>query len=956
MKHDNAQKSDMRCYARRGGYTLIEMAIAMVIVGLLIAPAAAVYSNWLQYQKQQTTRTNVQDLLSAIQLYRQKNGSFPCPSGLNVPRGNANYGAPVDCSYASMGAAPAVGSCSTTLPNQGICIEQSARTVFPIAPKAPATLAYQQRVIMGGIPFRALQIPEKKAYDGYGSRIVYILTLSMGDPDYVNASDGAITIKDPTQTKFLTNPPDSAVFAVLSPGPDRVGGWTAEGGEFLPCNGATGADVVNCNPGLEATGTPNTNALIVDGYASTAPGANHYDDYVAYFQSQADPLWRIIPGTQNIQDLTDKSVGIGVSAASGILDVKQASSVQGSGVTLSDGSVNQDSLLVYGTTTGGNSGAIQSDNICDANGANCFDPKIFGGDSATAMKCTTARTYMSGLDVQGYNAGGATATATNGQNGADCSTLQVLCSAPTPILNGFHVDGTPNCVGAGCGNSITTDCGNAVVLAGGPYVNGATVTLSNNNPATTGCESEKHTCTNGAWGTSFGKTNATYCSFTSSCSAAACSCTSLHNSNFTGTCTKQSCTNCGGGSTTTVTSDNCVCKSDVVTNPACPSPWTGGTYIKTVHYSGASCNSSTTNNYSTCQCTKAATTSGPVACPAGYNNGTATQNCTLNAATCTYTCTTDLTGCSCIPQGNQVTTTNCTAPATGTYTTTRVFNSTPGICAYGAPSTVYSCACPADAPGSAACTAPWTGGNYSYTMHYTLANPTCNVTNINPNYSTCQCNLPTLHNNAACSPAGGYNAGNILQTKDRDMAQPNTCAYQSSWQYAGTTCACNSQPPIVDSRSCTSPWSGTETRTNNFTNNPGVTCGYAGYGPWSGCTCDTTTPQACTVPQDCSLAAGYGPDCFTEVDGTGTYTNTYTPPSTCTAGSCNVTTPGHCDSIPFKWVLGSGTGTFFNPKVGLPTEDGGCTCGQHRNTENSVNQYCFKNDINDYQKYFCTCQ
>jgi hypothetical protein len=103
-------------------------------------------------------------------------------------------------------------------------------------------------------------------------------------------------------------------------------------------------------------------------------------------------------------------------------------------------------------------------------------------------------------------------------------------------------------------------------------------------------------------------------------------------------------------------------------------------------------------------------------------------------------------------------------------------------------------------------------------------------------------------------------------------------------------------------------------------------------------------------------------ECFNTIQPTGHYTNSLSG-ANCSQGSCQTDTAGRCDPVPFKWKLGGGTGQFFTPKVGLPTEGDDCSanaitgdCTDHVNTENGVNQYCFKNDQYDHQKYFCTCQ
>lgn len=1029
-----------------GGYSLVEMAIAMVVVGLLIAPTADVYSNYLKQQKRQTTLENVQNVLTAIQSYRTANGVFPCPSGLNVPRGALTYGSAVNCtSTGPIAVNPATGNCdlTPTSPTYGICVEQTQRADAT----GLAFSAFQKRVLVGGVPFRQMQIPEKQTYDGYGNRLVYVMTQSMGDLSTLSSLNGGITIQDPTG-KSLTKPDDSAVFAVYSTGPDGVGGWTMEGAVHIPCTGAVGADVANCNLGFEG-GAGTATAILVDGYESSPKDANHYDDYMMYFQSQPDPLWRVVTGTTNIQDLTDKSVGIGVTTPTAGVQLDVAAAI--TAPVLSDGSANTDSLIVYGYNAGaynGNQGKALTDQICDANGANCFDPIHIGGTAPPpgsyaigdpGMVCPTG-TYMAGVDGATVNVSG----------GADCYPIPRTC--PTgQVMNGITA-GNPNCVTVPdtCAATDMGVCSTSVHL--NTVIQG---TVQPSSPATVngalgGCRQVQWTCQAGGTWLQTTDVNPSYCSFTTTCTPVACTCTTLHNSNFSNTapstCTKQSCTNCGGGSTISVVTDNCVCKSPTTTTQACPSPWTGGTRTRQTTYSGANCTATIGAwDQTGCTCSRPATQVTTISCPANTNSGTATRTCPLNPSTCTYltgaSCTDDYSACVCVPpnpttrtipascpaggsgtQNQTFDTTSCTwvnsgtvmgctcpanytetqacvAPALGNRTRTHTYGAAPSCTetisawntsgctcpangtqtqacpippwgsgtefrtvTYGAAPTcsitygswnTSGCSCPGNYTETASCSSPFTGGTQTRT-HTFGAGPTCTETIGSWDTSGCACSLPATETQTlGCGT--GYNSGQITQTRN---LIPATCTY-GSWSTTGNTCACVTQPDLTDTRSCSSPWTGTETATQSFVNNPGVQCGYSGtWSAYTGCTCDTS-PQPYSQPHDCSPNPPYGTDCYDPNPGdpdTGTISNV-AGPGTCTPGTPVITHQGTCNLKAFTWVNPNPTGNIVNPKPGSANYIGsGCSCGQHRASVGGTQGTCYSTDPFNFNQFTCDCQ
>lgn len=912
-----------RLYERQAhhqrGYSLIEMAIALLVIGLLIAPIADVYSTYLKQQKREKTRNYVSEIMTAINTYRTAKGTFPCPAGLNLLRTNPLYGVPVDCTRTGpLAAAPAPGACDLA---KGICIEATTRASL-IATGTP----YQQRVIVGAVPFRVLQIPEEKTYDGYGSRFVYVLTESMGDLQTMDTLNGGISIKDPTQTKSLTRPDDSAVYAIVSPGPDKVGGWGIEGANvFRSCTGAVGADVANCNPGFEG-GTPTTNALLVDGYESTALGATHFDDYMMYFDSQPDPLWRYIPGTNNIQDLTTKSVGIGVVTPTAGVQLDIAAATPQAGIVLDDGTQVTDSLLVYGYDSAnpgvGNNGKIEVDRICDATGANCFDPIHIGGSQVAGegMNCVSATDSMAGIDVPG-NAG---------TGGADCMPVTMAC--PTgKVLNGI-VNGAANCVQipkdcpsgttvSACGVNFTTT---SIIASGGVFP----ATPQTVDTAQFGCQTAQWTCQ--IDGTLLRTTNnGLNCTGTST----ACDCSQQGSGYAPGAC-PGSLVICSGNSTDTRDYSACGCQADVVTHPNCPSPWTGGQEDVTTHYSMPGCTASTTTSMANCQCSRPDPQQTNVPCVGPYNNGNAAiQSCPLDLATCTYSssCTIDQSACQCIvpsPNTRTITGVTCPAPFAGTGSQDQIFN--PTSCQWEDTGTVYNCNCPADYQEQAACPSPALGQQIR--QHTFGAAPTCTetITPVPPAWDQSGCYCPADYTEtAACDPP--YSPANN-KTRQHTYAAAPTCTETinpspPSWDISACVCPVDYDEILP----CDPPYTG-GTKKRHHTIGAMPTCTDTPDATWDISACQCSRPNPLLTDLGCGSGYNAGAKTLTQnLQADCTY-DAGTISNTCT---CNPPVPNTqtvpCGSCASPW---SGTQvcdeTFdATPGVcawGSPGTPYGCTC------------------------------
>ena len=214
------------------GYSLIQIAIGMVVIGIFIAAAGHSYILYTKNQQIMTTQGRIQEMVDAIQGYRQLYGRYPCPARMDVDKNNADYGHESDCNNLLPVPVP-VGDCVN-----GICIETAIDgTAYTIAngTNIPATTnrnvaLANPRVRLGAIPFRVLQIDEKKTFDAYGGRFLYALTESMGTEATFNEMNGAIHIVN-AQGENLVNPPGSVPFVVVSPGPNQLGAYSVNGAQ-----------------------------------------------------------------------------------------------------------------------------------------------------------------------------------------------------------------------------------------------------------------------------------------------------------------------------------------------------------------------------------------------------------------------------------------------------------------------------------------------------------------------------------------------------------------------------------------------------------------------------------------------------------------------------------------------------------------------------------------------------
>lgn len=223
------------------GFTLVEMAIVLVIIGLLLSAIVGVGNAQIQQARISSTKQKEDLIRIALVNYIIRNNRLPCPAVATIAENAVGYG--------------------VEAPNSGVCT---------------GTLI-SGTVSTGIVPWSSLGVSDENAADGYYNRFTYQVTLTATNTtaQTIAGLRGAISThsrlpttgnqtNDCTPVGGLYNP-CSAVAIIVSHGNNGLGSYGRNGTQrALPSGGD------------EAENTNNDNRFLIKDY--TENSANPFDD------------------------------------------------------------------------------------------------------------------------------------------------------------------------------------------------------------------------------------------------------------------------------------------------------------------------------------------------------------------------------------------------------------------------------------------------------------------------------------------------------------------------------------------------------------------------------------------------------------------------------------------------------------------------------------------------------
>ncbi len=357
------------------GFSLIELSIALIIIGVVIVPVMKAYSVYRVQKARDDTYANRVLIEAALGDFYLKNGFYPCPARRNLPSDDPGYGVSVNCTPASL---PAIGTCDVP---GGVCRttgndEKDNPDYDPYDPGSTPTLAINPNVVIGGVPFATLGIPPENALDGWSRTMTYAVTESLTASATFDRYNGAIQVNtfDPADFAGGTATPVPAdgfqnlhIF-VASHGQNGAGAYNLNGTLYQACD-VNDADGENCNDDGVFFDSLASGDLSVGG--GNSAGAFHDDDIVLEITDVPTGIWTY--ARTNAQDaVTFRRVGIGTDQAGIILDASGAIAYDSTGSPRFNNNIMLDVSADIAATR------MRADEMCDLAGENCFSAEALG--------------------------------------------------------------------------------------------------------------------------------------------------------------------------------------------------------------------------------------------------------------------------------------------------------------------------------------------------------------------------------------------------------------------------------------------------------------------------------------------------------------------------------------------------------------------------------------------------
>ncbi len=285
----------------QGGFTLIEVAIALMILGVIMLPALTMYTISVEAQKVAQKKVSVATASAALTKYVLLHGHYPTPAVRSDPLGSPTFGRPavepgggwLDC---QAGGTPAGSVCETTLNTHA-----------------------GEGVLIGVVPFAELGIPYTSVLDSRKNLLTYAVTTDLTSvPTYTENGGGIIlrvltSATDDTPRNLYNGTEPRSHFVIVGHGDDARGAFGQGGVQGSACGtAANSTDFENCNN----DGTFRSNLVFgtpdVQRFEGTGP--THFDDYVLERNSSAEGMWsytRDSTASLSVEDRVGGNVAIG---------------------------------------------------------------------------------------------------------------------------------------------------------------------------------------------------------------------------------------------------------------------------------------------------------------------------------------------------------------------------------------------------------------------------------------------------------------------------------------------------------------------------------------------------------------------------------------------------------------------------------------------------------------------
>jgi len=213
------------------GFTLIEMAIVLVVIGLVVGGGLAAVGPVIQSAKTTETKAKLDTLEAALTLYAMQNSCLPCPAANNGD-GTGQFTA-------------LASGCGTGCTS-----------------------------VRGVVPWQTLGLSRPDGSDAFGTRIRYEVTAGLVVAGSMERSGTTYTPLGTVdvQTAAAATVTSAAAYVLVSYGPNRQGGYGETTGTQIPADGISTVEPENAD----------ADDLYYQDDSTLVSGTTYFDDIVRW--------------------------------------------------------------------------------------------------------------------------------------------------------------------------------------------------------------------------------------------------------------------------------------------------------------------------------------------------------------------------------------------------------------------------------------------------------------------------------------------------------------------------------------------------------------------------------------------------------------------------------------------------------------------------------------------------
>ncbi len=468
----------------KGGFTLIEASIAIIIIGLLMVGFSAYWKVEQRKREKMLNDSSLNQVNAAIAKFKNKFGFYPCPAPPKAPIGNAARGremrftAPADKPLGATaidgvvygrcymgpgsGAGPGTDAATGISRVAGWRVDGATRLIANLI----TTQSYPHRtdpatnpdtsVFIGAIPYVTLGLPEQYTYDAYGMKYTYAVSGSLTHNNTFDISQLNITTQSfdydytAAAQKSIIDGNFSHYYLLFSGGRDKLGSYTKAGTQFAPCTLGTPESsdsysrmencdgdslFINTGISISASGVRRKGRSY-----NTASATHYFDDIVSATSSLGSVTWDGISNTTaDVRNINLRNVGIG-TAPNPILRLDVAGPIRANEIVAN--------TICASSAVGG--GTLSTPN-------KCLDTRVLSGkwDNPSVPKkggfnCLSGYIQKIGSGPLSTPPSGVTVNYTCATPPLNISGIVTGVCDPGKWVVGFHADGSICCTGDPC--------------------------------------------------------------------------------------------------------------------------------------------------------------------------------------------------------------------------------------------------------------------------------------------------------------------------------------------------------------------------------------------------------------------------------------------------------------------------------------------------------------------------